>query len=400
MKVLFVRDCAPSDVCDTYRKKGEYGEFSDEAARQLIAGGVAVAATDGGQTAASAEHRHPSAVLGTVQGVGVTEDTALRRIASISTLEQLEHVRIQYLGRQGELTLLAKGLGAVAPDARRAFGQAINTAKDRVAKALQERKTALEVACRPSARRAIDVTLPGIRRGVGRLHPLTQTMEEVKDVLRGMGFRYDDYPEVETEAYNFDALNTPESHPSRDMHDSFYLPTFGPGRDGRDSRNVLRTHTSAFQTRAMRMIGAPPVRAMTSGRCYRRDEIDATHFPVFHQLDTIAIDRGISFADLKWTLFRMLRTILGEDIDLRFRPSFFPFTTPSAEVDVFYRGRWMELLGSGMIRPEVLRNGGIDPQKYQGFAFGMGIDRLTMARFGIDDIRTLYENEEAFLAQF
>jgi phenylalanyl-tRNA synthetase alpha chain len=205
-----------------------------------------------------------------------------------------------------------------------------------------------------------------------------------------MGLRYDDYPEVETEYHNFDALNTPWWHPSRDMHDSFYTRSGG----------VLRTHTSSFQVRAMRAFGPPPIRAMTSGRCYRRDEIDATHFPMFHQVDVIAIDRGISFADLKWTLDRMLRAVLGESIALRFRPSYFPFTTPSAEVDVFYHGRWMELLGSGMMRPEVLANGGIDVAEYQGFAFGMGIERLTMARYGINDIRLLYENEESFLQQF
>ena len=237
---------------------------------------------------------------------------------------------------------------------------------------------------------AIDVTLPGIRKGVGRRHPLMQTMEAVKTVLQGMGFRYDDYPEVETEYHNFDALNTPKWHPSRDMHDSFYTKAGG----------VLRTHTTAFQVRAMRDQKTPPIRAMTSGRCYRRDEIDATHFPIFNQLDVIAIDRAISFADLKWTLDRLIRALFGQEVKLRFRPSFFPFTTPSAEVDVFYRGRWMELLGSGMIRPEVLRNGGLDPDQYQGFAFGMGIDRLTMARYGIDDIRLLYANEEAFLTQF
>ena len=217
-----------------------------------------------------------------------------------------------------------------------------------------------------------------------------QTMEAVKAVLVGMGFRYDDYPEVETEYFNFDALNTPRWHPSRDMHDSFYT------KDG----GVLRTHTTAFQVRAMRQQQSLPIRAMTSGRCYRRDEIDATHFPIFNQLDVIAIDEAISFADLKWTLERLIRALLGQDVKLRFRPSFFPFTTPSAEVDVFYRGRWMELLGSGMIRPEVLKSGGLDPQLCQGFAFGMGIDRLTMARYGIDDIRLLYANEESFLAQF
>ena len=206
-----------------------------------------------------------------------------------------------------------------------------------------------------------------------------------------MGFRYDDYPEYEEEYYNFDSLNTPDWHPSRDSHDSFYT------KDG----HVLRTHTTAFQIRCMKMLGSqPPIRAMTAGRCYRRDEIDATHYPIFNQIDVICIDRNISFADLKSTLYSLLTALLGDDIKLRFRPSYFPFTTPSAEVDVLWRGRWMELLGAGMMRPEVLRNGGIDPDVYQGFAFGMGLDRLAMRRFAIDDIRHLYENEEQFLSQF
>jgi phenylalanyl-tRNA synthetase alpha chain len=316
-------------------------------------------------------------------------DAAVRAIAQAATAEELESLRVRYLGRQGEITLLTRSMGDVPKEQRPAFGQAVNTAKQRVQQAIDERKSSVAAGGR-SAVEGIDVTLPGIRRGIGRRHPLMQTMEQVKTVLLGLGFRYDDYPEVETEWYNFDSLNTPTWHPSRDMHDSFYT----------QSNNVLRTHTSAFQVRAMRMIGTPPIRAMTSGRCYRRDDIDATHFPIFHQLDVIAIDRNISFSDLKWTLDKMLRAVLGADIRLQFRPSYFPFTTPSAEVDVFYNGRWMELLGSGMMRPEVLRNGGIDPAEYRGFAFGMGIDRLTMARYRIDDIRLLYENEEAFLAQF
>jgi len=215
-------------------------------------------------------------------------------------------------------------------------------------------------------------------------------MAELKSILLGLGFGYDDYPELEDEYHNFDALNTPSWHPARDLHDTFYTR----------QDHVLRTHTSAFQVRAIRALKEPPIRAMTSGRCYRRDEVDATHFPIFHQLDVIAIDRGITFADLKWTLYRMLSLLLGSDISLRFRPSYFPFTTPSAEVDVFYDGRWMELLGSGMIRPEVLTNGGLDPGKWQGFAFGIGIDRLAMARHHIEDIRLLYENDRAFLLQF
>jgi phenylalanyl-tRNA synthetase alpha chain len=321
--------------------------------------------------------------------VAALTDRALARIAAAASPEELETLRIEYLGKNGEVTLLTKAIGQVPPDQRKALGAAANTAKTRVTEALAERKTALAATQkRPTG--ALDVTLPGVRRGVGRRHPLMQTMEELKQVMIGLGFRYDEYPEVETEVANFDSLNTPDWHPSRDMHDSFYTAT----------GNVLRTHTTAFQTRAMKLGGTPPLRMMTAGRCYRRDEIDATHFPIFNQLDAIAIDTDISFADLKWTLTSLLKAVLGDDVPLQLRPSYFPFTTPSAEVDVFYRGRWMELGGSGMMRPEVLRNGGLDPEKYQGFAFGIGIDRITMARFGIDDIRHLYANEEAFLAQF
>jgi phenylalanyl-tRNA synthetase alpha chain len=328
-------------------------------------------------------------VLAVSQEVAALTDSALEQIGGAATSEELEKLRVTYLGKQSRIMLLSKELGKVPAELRPAFGEAVNAGKKRVQEALTERKASMGAVGRPS-KNAIDVTLPGIRKGAGRRHPLMQTMEAVKAVLQGMGFRYDDYPEVETEYHNFDSLNTPKWHPSRDMHDSFYTKAGG----------VLRTHTTAFQVRAMRHQKTPPIRAMTSGRCYRRDEIDATHFPIFNQLDVIAIDQAISFADLKWTLDRLIRALLGQDVQLRFRPSFFPFTTPSAEVDVFYRGRWMELLGSGMIRPEVLKSGGFDPQLCQGFAFGMGIDRLTMARYGIDDIRLLYANEESFLAQF
>lgn len=324
-----------------------------------------------------------------VQGIAQMADAAVAAIGGAKTADDLDKLRVQYLGRQGEVTRLSKSLGSVPADQRPVFGQAVNAARQRIQEALDAGKDSVQkVPQRP--KNAVDVTLPGLRRGVGRRHPLMQTMEEVKTILQGLGFRYDDYPEIETEFHNFDGLNTPSWHPSRDMHDSFYTGT----------GHVMRTHTTAFQVHAMRTLKSPPIRAMTAGRCYRRDDIDATHFPIFNQIDVIAIDRGISFADLKWTLDRLLRAVLGANIELRFRPSYFPFTTPSAEVDVLYRGRWMELLGSGMMRPEVLRNGGIDPDQYQGFAFGMGIDRLTMARFNIDDIRLLYANEEPFLAQF
>ncbi|MFT3785171.1 MAG: phenylalanine--tRNA ligase subunit alpha [Tepidisphaeraceae bacterium] len=322
-------------------------------------------------------------------------DAAAAEIATAGDLPALEAARIKFVGRSGAFTLLSKAIGKVAPDQRKAFGASANAGRQKVEAALEARKTELSSGANAAiSERKFDVTFPGTRVGLGRHHPLTQTLELAKNTLIGMGYSFDDYPEVEVEYYNFDALNTPGWHPSRDMHDSFYTT----------SGNVLRTHTSAFQVRAMKAItdagGKPPIRAMTAGRCYRRDEIDMTHYPMFHQIDVIAVDKGISMADLKWTLQTLLRAVLGDSVEIRFRPSYFPFTTPSAEVDVFYRGRWMELLGSGMMRPEVLRNGGIDPNEHQGFAFGMGIDRLTMARFGIDDIRLLYANEEPFLSQF
>jgi phenylalanyl-tRNA synthetase alpha chain len=315
---------------------------------------------------------------------------ALTAIEQAKTPEDVEKLRVRFLGKKGEISQLWLELRNVPAEVRPLFGDAANTAKKQVQQALEDRQNRLVELARASRKKVIDVTLPGARRQTGHRHPLMQTMEEIKAILLGMGFRYDDYPEVENEYYNFDALNTPQWHPSRDLHDTFYT----------EQGHVLRTHTSAFQVRAMKAFGPGPIRAMTSGRCYRRDESDATHSPVFHQLDVIAVDRNISFADLKYTLYHMLKTFLGSDIKLRFRPSYFPFTTPSAEVDVYYGGRWMELLGSGMIRPEVLRNGGIDPEQYRGFAFGMGIDRVTMARFKVNDIRLFYENDSAFLSQF
>ncbi|HEY0008580.1 MAG TPA: phenylalanine--tRNA ligase subunit alpha [Tepidisphaeraceae bacterium] len=323
-----------------------------------------------------------------IKSVAAAGEQAVSEI-SVAPADQIEALRIKFLGKDGSLTKLSRQLGTVPPADRPAMGQAVNQAKAAAQTALDERKA--DAAGTAIAPGGIDVTMPGLRVGVGHRHPLQQILEEVKSVLVGMGFRYDDYPEYEEESYNFDYLNTPDWHPSRDSHDSFYT------KDG----HVLRTHTTAFQIRAMKQHSSqPPIRAMTAGRCYRRDEVDATHYPIFNQLDLICIDKTASFADLKRTLYTLLTALLGDDIQLRFRPSYFPFTTPSAEVDVLYRGRWMEILGSGMMRPEVLRNGGIDPNAYRGYAVGMGLDRLAMRRFGIDDIRHLYENEEAFLSQF
>jgi len=235
------------------------------------------------------------------------------------------------------------------------------------------------------------------------VHPITATAETMKKILMGLGFSYDDYPDIESEYYNFDSLNTPVWHPARDLHDTFYV---GQGQ-------LLRTHTTAFQARVMRASGGQvPIRAMTTGRCYRADDIDASHYPIFQQLDVFAVGRKLSMSDLRWTLTELAKGLFGPEAKLRFRPSYFPFTTPSAEVDVSCvvckqkgcalcsRTGWLEVLGSGMTRPEVLRAGGLDPEKHQGFAFGIGVDRITMLRHQINDIRLLYDNEEAFLRQF
>lgn len=318
-------------------------------------------------------------------------EAAMESIAAAQSLSELDDVRVQYLGKKGKLKSLQAQLKSLSPEEKREFGKTLNTIKQSIQIGLTEKKSQLEESEKSGPDlEAIDVTLPGVRALPGHRHPLMTTMDEVKSILIGLGFRYDDYPEVETEFYNFDALNTPDWHPARDMHDSFYT-TKG---------NVLRTHTSAFQTRAMKNFGPPPLRSMTSGRCYRRDEIDASHFPIFHQLDVIAIDENISFADLKWVLYQLASALFGDDVQLRFRPSYFPFTTPSAEVDVMFNGNWLEILGAGMIRPEVLEAGGVDSTKWQGFAFGLGLDRMAMIRHGITDIRLMYENEEAFLRQF
>jgi phenylalanyl-tRNA synthetase alpha chain len=339
------------------------------------------------------------AALAEVQGV---VERASEAVSQAGVLAALDQAKARFLGKSGQLTAMMKSLGALPAEHRKRFGQALNEAKDRLENIVQERRAALEESQRRE-RTGLDVTLPGRRRLPGRVHPLTATAEEMKRILRGLGFSYDDYPDIETEYYNFDALNTPESHPARDMHDTFYV----------GGNHVLRSHTTTFQVRVMRANGDRlPLRAMTTGRCYRADDIDASHYPIFQQLDAIAIGRSITMSDLKWTLSQLAKGLFGNTAQVRFRPSFFPFTTPSAEVDISCvvcnqkgcqlcrRTGWIEVLGSGMMRPEVLRAGGIDPAVYQGFAFGIGVDRMTMLRHRINDIRLLYANEEAFLFQF
>jgi len=329
-------------------------------------------------------------------------DRALIQIGQTDSLAALEQARVQYLGKSGELTAQMKLLGGLPPEERKAFGQAVNTSKARIEEALEQRRVGLQETAKPPAPE-LDITLPGRRRMAGHVHPITATAETMKKILQGLGFSYADYPDIESEYYNFDALNTPAWHPARDLHDTFYV---GPGQ-------VLRTHTTAFQARVMRASeGQVPIRAMTTGRCYRADDIDASHYPIFQQLDVFAVGRSITMSDLRWTLTELAKGLFGPEAKLRFRPSYFPFTTPSAEVDVSCvvcqqqgcalcsRTGWLEVLGSGMMRPEVLRAGGLDPARHQGFAFGIGVDRITMLRHQINDIRLLYDNEEAFLRQF
>jgi phenylalanyl-tRNA synthetase alpha chain len=337
-----------------------------------------------------------------MQSIQELVERALAHIGAADSLAALDQARVQYLGKSGELTAQLKLLGGLPPDERKPFGQAVNAAKSQIEEAIEQRRAALEKRAKPAGP-DLDVTLPGRRRWAGRVHPITATAETMKKILMGLGFSYDDYPDIESEYYNFDALNTPAWHPARDLHDTFYV---GQGQ-------LLRTHTTAFQGRVMRASeGRTPIRAMTTGRCYRADDIDASHYPIFQQLDVFAVGDKLSMSDLRWTLTELAKGLFGPEAQLRFRPSYFPFTTPSAEVDVSCmvcrqqgcalcsRTGWLEVLGSGMMRPEVLKAGGLDPARHQGFAFGIGVDRITMLRHQINDIRLLYDNEEAFLRQF
>jgi phenylalanyl-tRNA synthetase alpha chain len=328
--------------------------------------------------------------------IGAAVDTAVTQVKEALSPDHLEQLRIQFLGRKGEITQLARAIGEVTAEYRPRVGQAVNQAKQTVEGLFDEIKEKFLASIEADGpAEAIDITLPGIRTRPGKLHPITETMERMKSIMIGLGFSFDDYPEVETEYFNFDGLNIPTWHPARDMHDTLFV----------DGGRVLRTHTSSFQQHAMKIHGEPPIRAITAGHCYRRDAIDASHFPAFHQMDAISIDKGVSFADLKWTLGELFKGLFGSDARTRFRPSFFPFTTPSAEVDVSCprcggsgctlckHSGWLELLGSGMMHPNVLSMAGLDPDVYSGWAFGMGIDRVTMIRYGIDDIRYLVTNQ-------
>lgn len=303
----------------------------------------------------------------------------------------LDTVKARFLGKQGQLTELMKGLGKLSAEERPAAGARINVAKQQVEALLNERRDALAAAqlAQQLAAEALDVTLPG--RGItpGGLHPVTKTLNRIVELFSSMGFAVADGPEIENDFHNFTALNIPDSHPARAMHDTFYV----------ENGDVLRTHTSPIQVRYM-LNNQPPIKIIAPGRVYRVDS-DATHSPMFHQMEGLWVDENISFADLKGVIAEFMRQFFErDDLEVRFRPSFFPFTEPSAEIDVSWGKGWLEVGGCGMVHPNVLRNVNIDPERYNGFAFGIGLDRFAMLRYGVNDLRAFFDNDLAFLKQF
>ena len=338
--------------------------------------------------------------------------SAASDFAAATEPAKLEDAKARYLGKEGSLTALLKGLGKLPADERKTAGAAINIAKERIESALVTRRDALKNAQLEAqlATEALDVTLPGRGMPRGSLHPVTISLDRIEQLFRSIGFEVADGPEIETDWHNFTALNTPENHPARSMHDTFYLQ----GMDGKVQDEVLlRTHTSPVQIRSMlahtarhkHLEAMPELRVICPGRVYRVDS-DATHSPMFHQVEGLWVGENVSFADLKGVVADFLRRFFeSDDLKVRFRPSFFPFTEPSAEIDVAFmsgslEGRWLEIAGCGMVHPNVLRFGGFDPEKYTGFAFGMGPDRLTMLRYGINDLRLFFEGDLRFLSQF
>ena len=327
-----------------------------------------------------------------MQDVDAILKEALAAFAGIDDADQLERAKARYLGKSGALTQLLKELSKLPSSERPAFGSRVNAAKEKLEAALAEQRGRIDsLKLEASLRQeALDVTLPGRGLAVGGLHPVTRTMERIELLFRSMGFEVADGPEIETDYYNFTALNQPENHPARSMHDTFYLA---------DGKHLLRTHTSPIQIRYLEL-HRPPVKIIAPGRVYRHD-YDATHSPMFHQVEGLWLDEHITFADLKGVLIEFLRRFFErEDLKVRFRPSFFPFTEPSAEIDMSFGEGWLEMGGAGMVHPNVLRNVGIDSEKYQGFAFGLGPDRLTMLRYGVNDVRLFFENDLRFLRQF
>jgi len=337
------------------------------------------------------------------QQLEAIKNQAMEKLARVSDLRELEDLKVAYLGKKGELTAILKGMGALSAEERPIIGQLANEvrialengiaqARERLMKEERDRRLKSEV---------IDVTMPGKIRPLGKKHPLTIVFDELKDIFLGMGYEIAEGPEVELDYYSFEALNIPKNHPARDTQDTFYIT----------ENVVLRPHTSPVQIRHMKT-HKPPIRIICPGRVYRSDAVDATHSPVFHQLEGLVVDKNVTMGDLIGTLQAFAKSIFGENSRIRLRPHHFPFTEPSAEVDVSCWGcdgsgcrickgeGWIEILGAGMVHPNVLRECGIDPDEYSGFAFGLGIERIAMGKFGIDDMRLLYENDIRFLKQF
>jgi phenylalanyl-tRNA synthetase alpha chain len=323
-------------------------------------------------------------------------EQALNAVKESDNAQALDQIRVQYLGKKGELTQLLKGLGALSAEERPQAGAKINEAKQEVQKAINERRDTLvaEELNKKLASETIDVTLPGRGQSVGSIHPVTRTMERIESFFAKVGFNVEQGPEIEDDYHNFEALNIPGHHPARAMHDTFYF----------DANTLLRTHTSPVQVRTMES-AEPPIRIICPGRVYRCDS-DMTHTPMFHQVEGLYVDKQVSFADLKSLIEDFLKVFFERDLAVRFRPSYFPFTEPSAEVDIEW-GRnpdgsikWLEVMGCGMVHPKVFEASGINSKEYSGFAFGLGVERLTMLRYGVNDLRMFFENDLKFLNQF
>ena len=338
------------------------------------------------------------------QELKALRETALQELAEVAGKEALNELKVKYLGKKGLLTGVLRGLGALSPEERPRAGQIVNEVRNEIEQIITDKLDAMKQAevARKLASETIDITLPGRQVELGHLHPLTLTLNRIKDTFMRLGFEIAEGPEVEKDYYNFEALNLPQDHPARDMQDSFYIT----------KEFLLRTHTSPVQIRTMQSsVPNQPIRIIAPGKVYRRD-YDATHSPMFQQVEGLVVDQGISFADLKGTLELFSKEIFGNSVNVRFRPSFFPFTEPSAEVDiscVMCAGQgcrvcsgtgWLEILGSGMVHPRVLEMSSFDPDKVSGFAFGMGVERIAMLTYGIDDLRLFFDNDIRFLRQF
>jgi phenylalanyl-tRNA synthetase alpha chain len=338
----------------------------------------------------------------TTPSISAIQQTALEQVAQAQDLQALDNVRVAYLGKKGEVTTLLKQISSVAPELRKEFGQSVNLVKEAIQSAIEQRQSDLTYAHLNDilAKNAVDVTLPGRKILPGGLHPVTRALDRASEIFQSFGFNVSTGPEIEDEFHNFEALNTPEHHPARAMHDTFYFP----------NGKLLRSHTSPVQVRTMHA-GKPPFRIISPGRVYRCDS-DVTHTPMFHQIEGLLVDESASFAQLKWLLHEFVTRFFEKPLAVRFRPSFFPFTEPSAELDVACvkcEGKgcrickqtgWLEIGGCGMVHPNVLKASGIQDPQYQGFAFGMGIERLAMLRYEVDDLRSFYENDLRFLQQF